>query len=144
MYIHELEFEYALKPNTKLVYDTKRSDEHWFVTYSPDTRAYRGRVIGKMFIQEIRTYSRSKKETIAVASLFVEINKPEGIRFSKNLFLEKGYYSIEGIFDVDYCAWDDDKEIQVKVIDKSTYEKVKTQSAAMLSLSVFKPPFLKW
>ncbi len=144
LYIHEIEFDESLKPNNKLVYDASRSDEHWLVTYDEETKVYKGKVIGKLFITEIKTKPISGKEIVVAATIYVEVNKLEGIRFSKNIFLSKGYHVIENISEVHQCAWDKDKEITVKEISSSDYESAKRQSAAMLSLTVNKPPFTKW
>lgn len=144
VYIHEIEFDEALKPNNKLVYDSARSDEHWLVTYDQETKAYRGKVIGKMFITEIKVRGVSGKEVIVSATFYVEINKPEGIRFSKNIFLNKGYHVIENVNDVDNCSWNKDKELVVKEISKAEYESAKRLTAAMLSINTQKPPFATW
>lgn len=144
VYIHEIEFEHAIKPNNKLVYDSSRSDEHWLVTYDEETKVYKGKVIGKLFITEIKSKSISGKEIIVEATIYVEITKPEGIRFSKNIYLPKGYHVIENINEVHLCSWDKDKEIITRQIDKTEFESVKKQSAALLSLTANKPPFTQW
>lgn len=144
LYIHEIEFEEALKPNNRLVYDSTRSDEHWLVTYDLDTRTYKGKVIGKMFINELKVKPVSGKEVVVAATIYVEINKPEGVRLSKNYFLSKGYHVIENVDDANLCSWDKDKELSVREIGKAEYEAAKHHSAALLSLNIDKPPFVKW
>lgn len=144
LYIHEIEFDQALKPNNKLVYDASRSDEHWLVTYSPETKQYRGKVVGKMFISDVTFQSVSKSVVSCSGTLYIEVNKSEGIRFSKNKFLEKGYYVAEFLPDADNSAWDKDKDINVRPISKAEYEAIKNQRAALLSFSTVKPPFASW
>lgn len=144
LYIHEIEFDEALKPNNKLVYDASRSDEHWLVTYSEQTKQYKGKIIGKMFIRDVTVKPVSGKFNVANASFYVEVNKPEGIRFSKNFFLRKGYWLIAGIDDSDFTFWDKDKNIVIKEVSKSDYDAAKNLHAALLSLSVNQPPFAKW
>ncbi len=144
LYIHEIEFDTALKPNTKLVYDQKRSDEHWLVTYNQDTKKYKGRLIGKLFLQSINATSVGKKPVVCTAIMYVEVRKKEGIRLSKNIFLNQGYWIINGILDEDNTSWENDRVLTVSEISQSEFNSVKQQSAAMLSIECVKPPFAMW
>ncbi len=144
LYIHEIEFDEALKPNNKLVYDSSRSDEHWLVTYDEETKTYKGKVIGKMFISEIRTKANSGKLAIIEATIYIHVTKSEGIQFSKNIFLPNGYFIVQNISEVHNCSWDDDNKIKVLEINQTEFEAVKKQSAALLSLTQDKPAFVQW
>lgn len=142
LYIHEIKFDQALKPNNKLVFDQSRSNEHWLVTYNDDTKEYSSTVIGKMFITEIVTRLRTNKYSEEIYTVLVEINKAEGIKFSKNIFLNKGYWCLKLIAS-EKDSYLNDKDFKVEEISKETYSKMKDVSAAMLS-HVEKPLLTKW
>lgn len=146
LYIHELKFDYALKPTNKLVFDGGRSDEHWLVTYDETTREYKPSVIGKMFISEIKIKQQTGEKNAVTASFRIEVNKKEGIRFSKNIFLKQGYWSVDGVSESEACSWDKDKNLVVRELTKAEYEADKKLSAAMLGFEVqnAKPSSLSW
>lgn len=142
LYIHEIKFEYALKPNNKLVFDQNRSNEHWLITYNEDTKEYSNTVIGKMFITEIVTKLRTNKHSELTYNVLIEINKEEGVKFSKNIYLNKGYWCLKLIAS-EKDSYLNDKDFKVEEISKETYSKMKDVSAAMLS-HVDKPLLTKW
>jgi hypothetical protein len=63
----------------------------------------------------------------------VEITKPEGLWFSKNLFLEKGYWKITGTVDRNTESWKHDKDFTVNQITRGDYMGEKVLRAALLS-----------
>lgn len=142
LYIHEIEFDKCLKPNSKLVYDAKQSNEHWLVTYDKDTVEYKGKTIGKVFASSITIVVGQKDNTLA--SLYIEVIKEEGIKFSKNIFLTKGYWIVKCPIRSDCMAWDKDKLVIAMPVSKDEYLGNKKLSAAMLSMNFDKPSFTKW
>lgn len=143
VYIHAIEFEHALKPTSKLVYDAKYSDEHWLVTCSDATKEYKGSTIGKMFTRQVIYTTRAGKPCIGSYVLNVEVTKPEGIAFSKNIWLDKGYWAINIATDIS-LAWDKDKAITATPLSKEDYMKQKEESVALLSHTDQPPVFSKW
>lgn len=53
-YIYKLPFEYCLKPNEELVYDMGLSNEHWLVPYNKETKKYKGEIIAKLIVSEVK------------------------------------------------------------------------------------------
>lgn len=53
-YIYKLPFEYCLKPNEELVYDVGWSNEHWLVPYNKETKKYKGEIIAKLIVSEVK------------------------------------------------------------------------------------------
>jgi hypothetical protein len=143
VYIHEIEFEYCLKPNNKLVYDQSNSNEHWLVTYSQDTKEYKGKIIGKLFVTEITTKLIYGKDSDIVYKLAVEIKKDEGVKFSSNIFLNKGYWLITCTSTANK-SYDKDKDFKAEQLTKQQYEELKQVSATMLSINNKLPTFTKW
>jgi len=145
VYIHEIEFEHCIKPSNKLVYDSSRSDEHWLITYNEETKEYKGKLIGKMFVSDINMKLKSNSFADINYIFYVAINKEEGIKLSKNIFLKKGYYKITDIAkDTAKVSWDKDKDFKVKEISKIEYQESKNLSAVMLSHVDEVPNFTKW
>lgn len=142
--IYALPFEAALKPTARMVYDSRVSDEHWMVSYSRETNEYIPETAGKMFYRSIRLVSRTGKSPEGEMELYVEITKPGGIRFSKNIRLDVGYHRIVGPVQQNVKSWTDDKGYVSTPIDKAEYFSAKNASADLLSLTPGIPPHLQW
>lgn len=143
VYIHQIEFDYALKPNNKLVFDQSRSNEHWLITYDLDTKEYKGKVIGKLFITEITTKIIANQHSNIEYKLAIEINKDEGVKFSTNIFLNKGYWLLTCLANSSE-SYIKDKDFKTESLSKNEYDKLKAISAAMLSINDKLPTFSKW
>lgn len=132
--IYALPYSAALKPNTKLVYDFKYSDEHWLVTYNETTREFVPKPAGKFFVQAITLVPRNKKLPKPFMTFYVEITLDEGMPFGKKRQLEKGCWKIEGV-DPDFVeSWrDDELEYTFTSIPKAEFESAKRASADLLS-----------
>jgi hypothetical protein len=131
--IYELPFKAALKPNTAMVHDQLASDEHWMVTYSPDTIDYVPKTAGRIFFDSVSYKARSKKRPHGEAVWFVEVTKDEGIPFGKKHFLAKGYWRVEGPVTMNATGWKQDGEFTVTKIQKSEYGNTKELRATLLS-----------
>lgn len=133
-------FEAALKPNNKLVYDSSASDEMWLTSYSPETTEYIPETAGKMFFRSMRYVGRSGRKPYAEVEIYIEITKESGVRFSKNHFLDKGYWKVEGPYQQHVSSWKDDREFHVANVTREEYLSAKLASADLLSL----PPHQRW
>lgn len=145
--IYGIPFEYSLKPNNKLVYDSSVTDEHWLVSYSKETAQYLPTKLGKFFIRSITYIARGDKPPVSEWVFYVEVSAEEGIHFSKNIFMEKGYYRIEGPTTGHVKTWTHDSNFKVIQINKNDYLSVKNESAALLSESLgmgSTPAYLGW
>lgn len=142
--IYALNYEAALVPNEKLVFDAERSGETWLVQYSPETAKYEPIEIGKGFCRSIRYVAKNKEYPDGEAEFFVEINKADGIRFSKNHHLSPGYWRLSGPSDLYNTDWREDSNWKVESINKMTYLENKRASADMLSFTETVPTYLGW
>lgn len=141
-YIYALPFEYALRPNKKLVYDADDSEEHWLVTYDEETKKYRPTIVGKCFYGELTVMPRSNNVPLTTGNLYIEINSQEPIHFTEEIILEKGYYIIEGKTP-DFCTLTEKEEFKVTIISESEFNSKKKLSANLLSFE--EPPiYAKW
>jgi len=141
--IYALSFKCALKPNNRLVYDASNSDEHWLVAYNKETASMVPEVAGKAFYRSITYVAVSGKEVAADGSMYVEVMKENGIRFSKNIFLSKGYWVVNGPVFNGSSSWKNDSDFRVNQISRDEYRAVKNESAALLSHTE-SPNYLKW
>ena len=95
-YIYFIPFEYALKPNNKLVYDAEATNEHWLITYNKETKTYKtsnvGRVInvGCSFTPD--AINNGTKESIFLA---IEIPKDQVLRLDEKQVISSGYWSVD-------------------------------------------------
>jgi len=97
LYIYELGFEFALKPNKSLVYDSEVTGEHWLVGYNEDTAEYKGVRVGKLFADEAVFVPVAGKRPRVYLSLYVEVTRPGGLQFSPDIHLEPGLYHLKGV-----------------------------------------------
>jgi hypothetical protein len=142
--IYALPFEAALKPTSKLVYDSRHSDEHWLVAFNKETAEYIPETAGRIFYRSISYVARSGKVPAGEGTLYIEITKPEGFPFSKQYFLTKGYWKIEGPCPDYVRNWEDDKLFKVTELSQSEFRAVKNESAALLGMTDKIPTWVKW
>ena len=142
--IYGIPFEHALKPTKTMVYDSLNSDEHWLVSYSRETAEMIPEVFGKMFYRSITYIPKSGNDPDIEGKLYIEITREEGVRFSKNILLTKGYWIIEGPIAIKGSFWDKDKDFKATMITAADYESIKKESAALLSGDMSVPAYNDW
>ena len=148
MKIYALPFKAALEPTKKLVYDVEHTDEYWLVTYNKETINYAPVAAGKMFYQSMTFVPRNRKLPESEGVLYVEITREEGLHFSRDLQLDKGYWMIEGttpqFLTMKYKDSTILKKFKVTKIDKSEFLSQKRACADMLSFTDPQPAYLSW
>jgi hypothetical protein len=142
--IYGLPFQACLKPNAKMVNDTRMSDEHWLVRYSQETSVYKPVTLGRCFYRELRLSARTGKNPTYDCSLYIEVVCPEGIRFSKNIFLKQGCHLIEGTAPSNLYSWASDEALKHREVSAGEYRAQKNACAALLGLSDPVPSYLSW
>ena len=92
-------FEHALLPNKKLVYDAEDTGEAWLIAYNKDTVEYKALPFGELFFHKVSmTVKGNSKINNQIVEFLVKVSHPEGIPFTKDIFLEKGHYYVKGDF----------------------------------------------
>lgn len=92
-------FEHALLPNKKLVYDAEDTGEAWLIAYNKDTVEFKALPFGEMFFHKVSmTVKGNSKLNNQIVEFLVKVTHPEGIPFTKDIFLEKGHYYVKGDF----------------------------------------------
>lgn len=140
LYINEIPFEYALKPNARLVYDVRASNEHWLVTYNENTRTYIPVQIGKLYVSELKALPQINQKPKYVITIKVEIKKR--FHFDSVNILNPGYYEITFDYNLN-STWDTYKTTTIKEISKSDFLKEKLLVTANLSVEN-KSIYAKW
>jgi hypothetical protein len=140
--IYALPFGAALKPNARLVYDAKHSEEYWLVTYNKDTVEYKPVNAGKLFIGTLTYNSRNSAIPHCHAIIYVDVLLEEGIKFDNKNYLPKGQWKLEGDAP-SFSSLMQKGSYKVEKMLKEDYLKVKENNAALLSESPI-PAFAKW
>lgn len=141
-YLYDIPYEYAVSPDKKQLYDVDDTDEHWLVTYSPETREYKGNIVAKMFYAELKMVPRTGKTPQYLVKLVIDVQSEKGLKLGEDVILEKGQWMIDGPSPESHGVWSDLKPYTINKIGYGEYAKLKGLSADMLSLNP--PPAFKW
>ena len=144
--ICELKFDYCIKPNRKLVFDSPESMEHWLVSYNKKTLEYIPVKIGKIFVSRISYRAMWGGVPDYTFELYIEVNREKGIPFSPKIYLDRGYYRADVVRNWKEHAESakEEERFTVEPISKEEYNKAKQLSAAMLSHQDKVPKYLNW
>lgn len=130
--IYSFDWELAFEPSKRLLPDQLRTDEHWLLTYSPETREYHGRKVGKL--RCVAYQSRRLGVTATNRMEFaLEVSKGESVWWGDSCECREGYWSV--ILD----GWEDGKPTIKKVkaqatqIDQKTYQQLVGAKVTMLA-----------
>lgn len=130
LYIYGIPFEYALRPNNKLVYDASMSNEHWLINYRRDQVDYPAEVIGKLFYTKI-ILSASENRPEESMEMYIEVDRD--ISFTDKKVLTKGYWKIEGPSPRQTKNFKTTKPFKFTEISKSEFYSFKNENVALLS-----------
>lgn len=98
-HISGFEFDYALKPNKKLVYDCDDSGELWHVTCNKDTVFFKHLSFGELFIHKVsRTVLANAKVNHVEVDICIKITDPRGAMLTEKIHLKQGHYFVKGDF----------------------------------------------
>ena len=130
--ISAFEFDYALGPNKKLVYDADESKEAWLIAYDAKTTEYRAKKYGELLIMKVSVESRPNEQVNKeISEVAVRVDGDQGLPLGDNIVLTKGFYHLR-IDTTTYglpggkdlpkrMSTKDDSKIQVTPISSGTY-----------------------
>ena len=131
-YVYDFDWEFALRPDKKLLYDVNISDEVWLVNYSEVTKVYKPKIIAKVFYHSIRI-TRVPTGNHREVEMYIEVfDKP--MRFDTKTTLTKGYWRLIGPEQANIKDFKDTKGYEFQQITKGEYLEKKKLSASLLSL----------
>lgn len=139
--ISAFEFDYALLPDSTLVFDALYNQEAWLVTYDKATIAYKPTHYGEIFIHKINTIMMgNSKVNKVIADMLLKVEDSRGLPLAGNLTLPKGHYYLK--IDVTNYAADlvkgnvkrmgfkDSDKIDVTTISESIYKSFREMSVS--------------
>jgi len=134
-YIHELNFDYCLKPTKALVPDVEDSRERWLVTYDQSTVKYPAEIIGLIVLQsyQIETNTETKGGRDSSLTFLIKANKPIVLRDS--LIIKEGYsrFTLKD-------NWEEENWV-LEPITEQDFLKAKEKHANLLS---YQTPLRSW
>ena len=148
--ISRLDFEHAIKPNKKLVYDSKETNEHWLIAYNKKHTSYKPIEIGNFFLRDLKfkeiTIGNKPIIIVTFMSMFVQINQE--LSFSSAKVLKPGFYKIifssESMYSNNYTYKNDDN-FTIESVSKMIFDKEKRDSITMSNNpSKTDPLYGKW
>lgn len=132
-YIYTLDFDMCLEPNNHLVYDQEVTDEHWLVSYSPETQEFVPVQVGRMFVKELRIVPVPDKRPLRYLTLMVEVSNDKGFLFDREIHLKKGYYELRNVPGTENSDLMDHSKVEVVEISKSEFNEEKVFRIGTLS-----------
>ncbi len=123
LYIYEIAFDVALKPNEKLVFDAGISGECWLLPYDKEHVQYTGKCVGKIFPVSKSKLIWEHDRTEAI-DLVLEIDK-EAMCITHNLSLPKGFHHLKFV--------GNKAIVETRTLTEGEYISRKNNSASLLS-----------
>jgi hypothetical protein len=139
--IYAFDYEGALKPTKKLVYDAKNSDECWLTTYNEETQKYTAKIVGEFFYTAI-TYRARDKDPTSEGEFYIRVTIETP--FTRRNILKPGHYRVKGMTPQFVRDYGDDKHYEVEPVTEAEYLKAKHGVADMLAYQKPDPIFLNW
>lgn len=142
-YIHSIEFEYCLKPNKNLVFDAEETNELWLVTYNKDTIEYKAKKTGELLVNNFTIIPNNKKKyQDCFMTIYINVEKEDGLFFNKKIKLEKGYHSVTFKYNrtnklYNETTLEDKDNIEVTSISKDVFEKSKKKQTSLENIILF-------
>jgi hypothetical protein len=146
-HIYIIPFEYALRPNQKLVQVAHQTKEHWLIKYKEENVTYKPEAIGEMIVKSynIRPDKDPYKTTVSVN---VIIHNPLDIKLfiSDDIQVSKGYWNLEIVTEAltvetnfYYCKVTEPVEVPEEI-----YKHHKHTQTALEEVDIKKPKCLSW
>ena len=94
--IVHFDFDYALKPTSKLVFDAEETGEMWLVAYDKATIQYHAVIHGEFFVNKVSIHPRgSEKLNHEFAEICIRITDTRGLMLTPKIHLERGCHYVK-------------------------------------------------
>lgn len=133
--IYQLNYDYALKPNVKLLADAPSTDEIWLVGYNRDHVSYKTTPIGELYFTEVgRRVTSGKALRVVVVSAYLRVAEGYVLPLNRTTLLRAGHYRVR--FNNWYESMDirNPQDVSVVPINASEYSAMKKLGAGLLEL----------
>lgn len=143
--ISKLPFTHCLKPGSKMVIDSKSSDEHWIVPYSTDSVEVDPLLVGQMFIDTVTYLPRAGHWPGVRLNVFLRINEEMTLRLKPGTFVGKGFWKFTVEWEnIRLRSLQEDCLKDCVAVTEQEYLSNKSLRADALSYSEKTPVFLSW
>lgn len=142
--IYGIPFEYAIRPNSKLVPDADRTDEHWLVAYDKMTSEYTPVRVGKVFYDRVTYKGQDREYPDVYVEMVVEVHPGMSLNLNTGTILSEGYWVVDLKNLHDSKTYRSIDIRRVREITKADYESRKTHTAGLLSLDIDLPTSAIW
>lgn len=129
-YVYGLPFEHAVRPSAKLLPDVEMSDEHWLVTFCPETIAYIPRPVAKFFITDVQQTRRLRNIRVRYNG-YVEVMGLEGLRVAEDKILPPGKYRFHWTRE-DLRTYKDSDAFVFEPVSNAEYKTVRRDTVSLL------------
>lgn len=120
--IYELPFQYAIKPDRKLVPDVDHSDEYWLISWKKDTYGIVPNQAGEFFVAKTETvYGNDGTDT--VYHLYLRVTG-DYLYLDHKRRLEQGYYCIKVKGYHHQFPLDSKNQLAIEIIDDKLYRRI--------------------
>ncbi|MDH2154281.1 hypothetical protein [Stenotrophomonas sp. GD03657] len=142
--IYGLPFQYAIRPNNKLVPDASRTDEHWLIAYDKMTTQHTPVRVGKVFYDRVTYKGQDKEYPDIYIEMVIEVHPGMSLNLGMDTNLPAGYWIVETKNLHDSRSYKSIDVRRVREITKADYEQRKTLTAGLLSLDQVLPASAFW
>jgi hypothetical protein len=137
-YLYTIPFEYALSPNSKLVPDVAKTNEHWLVPYSKEYSEYTPDSISKIVTSEVTTTNLSNNIIENIITIYIEITSITHVLLDTDVLLETGFYIVKIKLTENHGGEMTDYKYNIishESTTKDIFKEKKESTAALLSYS---------
>lgn len=132
--VYQLPYQFALRPSKKFLPDVDLTDEFWLFSWKRDTYSVTPEVVAEFTVPKIEsTFGNNGRDD--VYHLYIHV-KQDKLYLDRKHVLQEGYYhvTLKG-YDVNFPLEENDKRLQIEVLDEARYRLV-----TQLSIMVKKKP----
>lgn len=146
-HIYIIPFEYALRPNQKLVKVAYQTKEHWLIKYKEENVTYKPKAIGEMVVRSYKIQpARDPFKTIIAVDVLIHNPLDTKLFISDDIQIGKGYWNVEiktealsVEYNFYYCAANTPVEIPEEI-----YKQHKNAQTALEEINIKTPKCLSW
>lgn len=137
-YVYGVPYQHAVRPDRTLLPDVDTTDEHWLVTFDPDTVIYTPKPIAKFFIQSVES-SRRLRRIITSYSGYIDVIDPTGLTLVTGQTLPMGRYELSWNTQ-DLKQHDTVAGITTTSVSAAEYQSHRRATVSLLGVDEFRRP----
>ena len=141
-YIYFIPFEFALKPNKRLVYDADVTNEHWLISYNKETKTYKPSAMGRIINTRLEFIPNAlTNKTTHSIMLAIEVPEKHQLQLDNDTILQHGYHYVNLTAQGERDLFKVEKYSR---ITKSVFDTYLTEKTNQLSLEAHQRLLYSW